>query len=119
MSKKPSNPSARARAPLEPWQWPEEKWRGIVNKIRAGRSLKPKTWPNGARCAVALSFDSDHETTTLRFGDPSPGRLSAGEYGARAGIAKAKPGCEAALRRQKQGIGQTKLLWVGAEILCA
>ena len=68
------------------WQWPEEKWRAIVDKIRAGRSLKPKTWKNGARCAVALSFDSDHETTTLRWGDSSPGRLSAGQYGARVGI---------------------------------
>ena len=70
----------------EPWEWPEEKWRGIVNKIRAGRSLKPKTWPNGARCAVALSFDSDHETQTLRWGHDSPGRLSAGQYGARVGV---------------------------------
>ena len=70
----------------EPWEWPEEKWRGIVNKIRAGRSLRPKTWPNGARCAVALSFDSDHETQTLRWGHDSPGRLSAGQYGARVGV---------------------------------
>ena len=60
-------------APTEAWQWPEEKWRGIVNKIRAGRSLKPKSWKKGARCAVALSFDSDHETQTLRWGHDSPG----------------------------------------------
>lgn len=70
----------------EPWRWPEERWRAIVGKIRAGRSLKPDRWPNGARCAVALSFDSDHETLTLRSGDASPGRLSAGEYGARVGV---------------------------------
>lgn len=70
----------------EAWQWPEEKWRKIVNKIRAGRSLKPKSWKKGARCAVALSFDSDHETQTLRWGHDSPGRLSAGEYGARVGV---------------------------------
>ncbi len=25
----------------ESWRWPEEKWRGIVNKIRAGKSLRP------------------------------------------------------------------------------
>ena len=68
------------------WAWPEERWRAAVSKIRAGRSLKPKTWKNGARCAVALSFDSDHETTTLRWGDTSPGRLSAGEYGSRVGV---------------------------------
>lgn len=70
----------------EPWAWPEDRWRAIVGKIRAGRSLKPATWPGGARCAVALSFDSDHETLTLRSGDGSPGRLSTGEYGARVGV---------------------------------
>ena len=70
----------------EAWQWPEETWRRIVNKVRAGRSLKPDTWKGGARCAVALSFDSDHETQTLRWGHDSPGRLSAGEYSARVGV---------------------------------
>lgn len=73
-------------AQAEAWQWPEEKWRKIVNKVRAGRSLKPKSWKKGARCAVALSFDSDHETQTLRWGHDSPGRLSAGQYGARVGV---------------------------------
>ena len=71
---------------MEPWQWPEEKWRGIVDKVRAGRSLKPAQWKGGARCAVALSFDSDHETGELRDGGESPGRLSQGQYGNRVGI---------------------------------
>jgi peptidoglycan/xylan/chitin deacetylase (PgdA/CDA1 family) len=70
----------------QPWQWEEARWRAIVDKVRAGRSLKPAAWPNGARVAVALSFDSDHESTTLRWGDSSPGRLSQGQYGARAAI---------------------------------
>jgi peptidoglycan-N-acetylglucosamine deacetylase len=35
--------------------------------------------------AVAVSFDSDHETTALRTGDTHPGRLSQGEYGSRVG----------------------------------
>ena len=70
----------------ESWQWPDEHWRTIVNKVRAGRSLKPDVWKDGARCAVALSFDSDHETQTLRWGHSSPGRLSAGQYGARVGV---------------------------------
>lgn len=69
-----------------PWQWQEQRWRGIVNKVRAGRSLKPKIWPGGARAAVALSFDSDHESSTLRWGQDSPGKLSQGEYGARAAM---------------------------------
>ncbi len=79
-------PAASQPNDAEAWRWPEDKWRGIVNKVRAGRSLRPKAWPGGAATAVALSFDSDHETTTLRWGDASPGRLSAGEYGARVGV---------------------------------
>jgi peptidoglycan/xylan/chitin deacetylase (PgdA/CDA1 family) len=70
----------------KPWQWEEARWRAIVGKVRAGRSLKPRAWPNGARVAVALSFDSDHESTTLRWGDSSPGKLSQGQYGARTAI---------------------------------
>lgn len=68
------------------WNWPEEKWRAVVNHVRAGRSLKPATWKNGARVAVGLSFDSDHESSTLRWGQGSPGKLSQGEYGARVSI---------------------------------
>lgn len=71
---------------MEPWQWPEQRWRDVVEKVRAGRSLKPPRWPNDRRVAVALSFDSDHETTTLRFGDTSPGKLSQGQYGARVAV---------------------------------
>lgn len=69
-----------------PWQWREQKWRKIVDKVRAGRSLKPASWKNGARVAVALSFDSDHESTALRWGETSPGKLAAGQYGNRVGI---------------------------------
>jgi peptidoglycan/xylan/chitin deacetylase (PgdA/CDA1 family) len=71
---------------LEPWQWPEEHWRGLLNQVRAGRSLRPKSWPDGARCAVALSFDSDHETNELRDGGRSIGRMSWGQYGSRVGV---------------------------------
>lgn len=73
---------------MEPWQWPEAEWRRRVNKVRAGRSLKPTTWPGGKRVAVALSFDSDHETNELRDGGASYGRLSWGEYGSRVGVPK-------------------------------
>jgi peptidoglycan/xylan/chitin deacetylase (PgdA/CDA1 family) len=71
---------------LEPWQWPEAQWRAIVEHVRAGRSLRPAQWPNGARCAVALSFDSDHETNELRDGGESIGKLSQGQYGNRQGV---------------------------------
>lgn len=69
----------------EPWQWPEATWRRIVGRARAGRSLRPTHWPDGARCAVALSFDADHETIPLRDADESPMRISQGQYGARQG----------------------------------
>lgn len=70
----------------EPHTWDEATWRSKVEAIRAGRSLLPAQWPNGARCAVALSFDSDHETNELRDGGNSTARLSWGEYGARRGV---------------------------------
>ncbi|TNB46290.1 polysaccharide deacetylase [Martelella lutilitoris] len=70
----------------EPFEWDEATWRGRVNQVRAGRNLLPASWPGGARCAVALSFDSDHETNELRDGGLSPARLSWGEFGARRGI---------------------------------
>ena len=73
---------------LLPWQWPEEVWRGKVEQVRAGRNLKPAKWKNGARCAVALSFDVDHETNELRDGGKSVGRLSWGQYGNRVGVPK-------------------------------
>ena len=70
----------------QPWRWPESTWREHVALVRAGRRLAPSRWPGGARCAVALSFDSDHETISLRDAETSPGALSRGEYGARVGV---------------------------------
>jgi len=75
-----------SRAELEPWQWTPEQWQARVNQVRAGRALRPRGWKDGARCAVALSFDSDHETNELRDGGRSIGRLSWGEYGSRVGV---------------------------------
>ncbi|MER6234715.1 polysaccharide deacetylase [Streptomyces clavifer] len=74
--------------PAESWRWTEKTWRGHVDAVRAGRRLVPGRWPGGARVAVALSFDSDHETIPLRDGETSPGRLAQGEYGARVGAAR-------------------------------
>ena len=70
----------------EPWTWDEAQWRQRVNQVRAGRSLRPANWPGGARCAVALSFDSDHDTNELRDGGKSIGRMSWGQYGSRVGV---------------------------------
>src|SRR6185369_4222826 len=79
-------PDTHAPQQLEPWQWPEAHWRKLVNQVRAGRTYRPKTWKGGARCAVALSFDSDHETSELRDGGKSIGRMSWGQYGNRVGV---------------------------------
>jgi len=70
----------------EPWQWEDEHWRKLVGQVRAGRTYRPQRWKGGARCALALSFDSDHETNELRDGGTSIGRLSWGQYGSRVGV---------------------------------
>lgn len=68
------------------WEWSTDTVMKVVGGVRAGRSLQPKSWPNGARVAVALSFDVDNETVNLRFGQPTVGELSQGQYGARVGL---------------------------------
>lgn len=73
-----------------PWSWPETTWRGHVERVRAGRPLvdedAAKRWRDGAKAAVLLSFDSDHETPSLRDGETSPGKMAAGEYGIRVAV---------------------------------
>jgi peptidoglycan-N-acetylglucosamine deacetylase len=70
---------------VPPWRWPEARWRASVGRVRAGAALRP-VWPDNAKFAVALSFDSDHETNELRDGGESIARLSWGQYGARVGV---------------------------------
>lgn len=72
--------------PDRAWDTPEAEWRALVNRVRAGQPLKPKAWPGGARCAVALSFDADHETFELGQGRAAIGRLAWGEFGRRTGV---------------------------------
>lgn len=68
------------------WKWSYDSVVTVVNAVRAGRSLQPKTWPNGARVAVLLSFDVDNETIGIRYGEPTVGALSMQQYGARVGL---------------------------------
>jgi peptidoglycan-N-acetylglucosamine deacetylase len=70
----------------EPWKLDEPQWRAIVNRVRAGRALKPASWPGGASFAVALSFDCDHETFELGGGGQAVGRMAWGEFGRRVGV---------------------------------
>jgi peptidoglycan/xylan/chitin deacetylase (PgdA/CDA1 family) len=78
--------SAQQQTPRPVWQWQFPEIADLVNKVRAGRDLTPKRWPNNGRVAVALSFDFDTETLFLRSGQVSPQPLSRGEYGARAAM---------------------------------
>ena len=70
----------------QPWLLAEDDWRKQVNRVRAGRPLSPANWPGNARCAVALSFDCDHETFELGGGGNAIGRLAWGEFGRRVGV---------------------------------
>jgi peptidoglycan/xylan/chitin deacetylase (PgdA/CDA1 family) len=80
-------PDSGAETAVKPgWQWSMDSVRRVVNAVRAGKSLKPERWPGGSRVAVLLSFDVDNETIPLRFGEPSVGTLSQGQYGARIGL---------------------------------
>jgi len=80
----------RGTAPAAPQPAPiaidatEEQIRQGVSAIRAGRKLTPQAWPNGARVAVALTFDIDNEL--LSRNTPLPVPLSQGEYGALEGL---------------------------------
>ncbi len=74
--------------PIPGWEWSDEQVFETVNAVRAGRSLQPDAWPGGARVAVLLSFDVDNETIALRFGEPTVGALSQGEYGARVALGR-------------------------------
>ena len=69
-----------------PFRWPEDQWRKLIGRVRAGPALRPKAWKAGARCAVALSFDCDHETAELGAGNSTIGRLAWGEFGRRVGV---------------------------------
>ena len=66
--------------------WTDEQLREAVALSRAGRKLTPKSWPNGARVAVCLSFDTDTEAPDLRDGVTSPTTLSASDFGAESGV---------------------------------
>ena len=80
---------AYPQAAEEPaWQWSWEKIQSIVCKVRAGKDLTPRPWPGGQKVAVALSFDLDNETPSLRDGNFSPSELSQGEYGSRVALGR-------------------------------
>jgi peptidoglycan-N-acetylglucosamine deacetylase len=83
-----SAPALRAQTPpRQPGTiWTDEQILRAVAPVRTGRKLTPKTWPNGARVAVSITFDDDNESYLLAAGDTSPTTLSGAEYGAKSGL---------------------------------
>ena len=75
------------QAPNQPGtKWTEGQMRDAIDVARVGRKLTPKSWPNGNRVAVCLSFDTDTEAPHLRDGTTSPTTISAADFGAQAGV---------------------------------
>lgn len=68
------------------WKWTLEQIQAVTQRVHAGQDLTPMQWPDGARVAVALSFDFDAETSWLRRGKYSPASMSRGAYGPRVGL---------------------------------
>ena len=66
--------------------WTTDQITKAAHHVRAGRRLTPKSWPNGARVAVCLSFDPDNQTIPLNAGINAPLTMSEGEYGALSGV---------------------------------
>jgi peptidoglycan/xylan/chitin deacetylase (PgdA/CDA1 family) len=64
----------------------DEQLRQSIELARVGRKLTPRRWPNDARVAVCLSFDTDSEAPLLRDGNTSPTSLSASDFGAESGM---------------------------------
>lgn len=64
----------------------DEQIKEAVVPMRAGRKLTPKSWPNGAKVAVCLSWDMDNETFEIAAGNTAPVVLSQGQYGATEGL---------------------------------
>jgi peptidoglycan/xylan/chitin deacetylase (PgdA/CDA1 family) len=75
-------PAAPANAdPLPGTRLSVEQLKTQFYRVHAGKRLRPKVWPNGAKVAVALSFDLDNAAPALARGNLTLWTLSQGEYG--------------------------------------
>jgi peptidoglycan/xylan/chitin deacetylase (PgdA/CDA1 family) len=78
--------SVQQKRPQPGTKLTDEQLRQAVAPMRAGRKLTPKSWPNGAKVAVCLSWDMDNETFEIAAGNTAPVVLSQGEFGATEGL---------------------------------
>ena len=69
-------------------RWTEAQLREAAGHVRAGRSLTPKAWPNGARVGVALTFNVSNSANQLARGDTAVVAMTGGEFGAAQGLAR-------------------------------
>ncbi len=69
-------------------KWTEQQLREASGHVRAGRSLNPKAWPNGAHAAVALTFNVNNSANQLARGDTAVVAMTGGEFGAAQGLAR-------------------------------
>jgi len=77
---------AQAPRPQPGTKLPLDQLKAQMFHVSAGKRLKPKSWPNGARVAVGLSFDVDNATADLATGNLISESISRGEYGAVDGL---------------------------------
>jgi peptidoglycan/xylan/chitin deacetylase (PgdA/CDA1 family) len=80
--------AGRGPAALPGINWSEAQLKQAVAPLRAGRKLTPKSWPNGAKVAVCVSFDIDNEAPALARGNTNPdlSAMSDTEFGATEGL---------------------------------
>ncbi len=77
----------QARPDTQPGRkWTEAELRKAAGYVRAGRALTPKAWPNGARVAVALTFNVSNSANQLARGDTAVVAMTGGEFGAAQGL---------------------------------
>jgi peptidoglycan/xylan/chitin deacetylase (PgdA/CDA1 family) len=69
-------------------RWSEDQLRQAAGHVRAGRSLNPRTWPDGARVAVALTFNVNNAANQIARGDSAVVALTGGEFGAAVGLGR-------------------------------
>lgn len=67
-------------------KWTDAQLRENSGRVRAGRSLTPKAWPNGARVAIALTFNVSNSANQLARGDTAVVAMTGGEFGAAQGL---------------------------------
>ena len=78
--------AAQQNPPQPGTHWTEDQLLQAVAPARVGKKLTPRSWPNGAKVAVCLSFDVDNESYLLARGETSPTTLSAADFGAETGL---------------------------------